>query len=159
MTKAGVLLDTSFFIRLLDDRDPLHPNALGYFKYFLENDFELYISTISVAEYCVRGKLEELPLMNLKILPFNLDHAQKSGIMAKIIFTEKGKMGLSQRNIIPNDTKLFAQADRVKEISFYLSSDSESKKIHQVLRDKGLVNFDFIDLKNPFGETFGVLGF
>ena len=34
--KDKVLLDTSFFIRLLNDEDPLHENALGYFKYFLQ---------------------------------------------------------------------------------------------------------------------------
>lgn len=32
----GVLLDTSFFIRLLNANDPLHNNAMGFFKYFLE---------------------------------------------------------------------------------------------------------------------------
>ena len=32
----SVLLDTSFFIRLLNSEDPLHENAKGYYKYFLE---------------------------------------------------------------------------------------------------------------------------
>jgi predicted nucleic acid-binding protein len=83
MIKQGVLLDTSFFIRLMDESEPLHKNALGYFRYFLESDFELFISTIAIAEYCVRGKLDELPLRNLKILPFNLDHAEKTGELAE----------------------------------------------------------------------------
>lgn len=60
--KHSVLLDTSFFIRLLNDEDPLHSNARGYFKYFLEKEIVLKISTISIAEYCVRGKIDELPL-------------------------------------------------------------------------------------------------
>jgi len=55
--KHSVLLDTSFFIRLLNDEDPLHKNAVGYFKYFLENDIVLKVSTISIAEYCVLGNL------------------------------------------------------------------------------------------------------
>ncbi len=46
----SVLLDTSFFIRLLNDNDSLHKNARDYFKYFLENDITLKISTISIAE-------------------------------------------------------------------------------------------------------------
>lgn len=158
MTKTGVLLDTSFFIRLMDERDPLHHNALGYFKYFLEKDYELFISTIAVAEYCVKGEIDELPLKNLRILPFNLDHAQKSGNLAEIVFREKGKLELSQRAIIPNDTKLFAQANQEKGISFYLSSDFESIKIHQILKEKGAVNFGFIDLRIPYNESFGILG-
>jgi len=86
--KHSVLLDTSFFIRLLNDEDPLHKNALGYFKYFLENDIILKVSTVSVAEYCVLGKLVDLPLKNLQIIPFNLKEAEKTGQFAKIIFSE-----------------------------------------------------------------------
>jgi predicted nucleic acid-binding protein len=157
MIKQGVLLDTSFFIRLMDESEPLHKNALGYFKYFLENDFELFISTIAVAEYCVRGKLDELPLRNLKILPFNLDHADKTGELAEEVFKEKNRLSLSQRNIIPNDTKLFAQAAIEKSIMYYLSSDSESNKIYTLLREKKLINFEFIDLNQSYGEKFGIL--
>lgn len=35
----SVILDTSFMIRLLSASDKLHPNALGYFRYFLERIF------------------------------------------------------------------------------------------------------------------------
>jgi predicted nucleic acid-binding protein len=157
MIKQGVLLDTSFFIRLMDESEPLHKNALGYFKYFLESDFELFISTIAIAEYCVRGKLDELPLRNLKILPFNLDHADKTGELAEVVFKEKNRLSLSQRNIIPNDTKLFAQAAIEERIMYYLSSDSESNKIYTLLREKKLINFEFIDFNHSFGERFGIL--
>ncbi len=85
--KDKVLLDTSFFIRLLNDEDPLHENALEYFKYFLQQKFPLVISTISIAEYCVRGSLDELPLKNLQIIPFNINHAKKTGVFANILFT------------------------------------------------------------------------
>lgn len=34
MEQNCVLLDTSFFIRLLNENDPLHHNALGYFDIF-----------------------------------------------------------------------------------------------------------------------------
>ena len=50
MEQNCVLLDTSFFIRLLNEEDSLHENALGYFKYFLEHDFVIKISTIAIAE-------------------------------------------------------------------------------------------------------------
>jgi len=85
--KHSVLLDTSFFIRLLNDEDELHENALSYYKYFLENDIVLKVSTISIAEYCVFGKLEDLPLKDIQIVPFNLIHAKKTGEFAKIIFS------------------------------------------------------------------------
>lgn len=53
MMPEGFLLDTSFFLRLLNENDPLFMNADDYFKYFLHNSLPLFISTISIAEYCV----------------------------------------------------------------------------------------------------------
>ncbi len=55
MTHKAVLLDTSFFIRFLNEGDPLFKNADSYFRYFLEKEMVMMISTISIAEYCVGG--------------------------------------------------------------------------------------------------------
>ena len=115
------------------------------------------ISTISVAEYCVGGDVHELPLRNLQIVPFNIDHSKRTGEFAKIVFQNKGKLKFKERNIIPNDTKLFAQADCEKTIEFYLSSDNESQKIYNLLRQETAPKFQFIDLNVPYSETFGLL--
>lgn len=119
MTHKAVLLDTSFFLRFLNDNDPLFKNADGYFRYFLEEEIVMMVSTISIAEYCVGGDVHELPLKNLQIVPFNLNHSTRTGEFAKIVFQHKNKLQLKERNIIPNDTKLFAQADTEKLIEFY----------------------------------------
>lgn len=159
MMHKAVLLDTSFFLRFLNDEDPLFNNADGYFRYFIQREIAMVISTISIAEYCVKGNVNELPLRNLQILPFNIDHAKKTGELARYVFDNKNSLRLSHRNIIPNDTKLFAQANQEKAIEFYLSADSESRKIYQLLVDKpenGL-NFTFIDLITPHHEVFGLL--
>lgn len=86
---SGVLLDTSFFIRLLKENDPLFKNANNFFKYFLQKDIKLYLSTISIAEYCVKGQIDELPLKNLFILPFNINHAKVAGEFAKVIYEKR----------------------------------------------------------------------
>lgn len=157
MTHKAVLLDTSFFLRFLNDNDPLFKNADGYFRYFLQKEITMMISTISIAEYCVGGDVHELPLRNLQIVPFNLDHSKRTGEFAKIVFQNKGKLKLKERNIIPNDTKLFAQADCEKAVEFYLSSDTESNKIYNLLRQETTPKFQFIDLNSPHNETFGLL--
>ncbi|MUH35173.1 hypothetical protein D9O36_04915 [Zobellia amurskyensis] len=157
--KHSILLDTSFFIRLLNNEDKLHSNALGYYKYFLENEITLKVSTITIAEYCVLGKLEDLPLLNIQILPFNLNEAQRAGEFAKVIFLEN-KVSLSSlhpRAIIPNDSKLFAQADIDKTITHFVTSDVRSKGTLGLLK-KGLnPKFDIISIDIPFSETFGIL--
>lgn len=157
MTHKAILLDTSFFLRFLNDNDPLFKNADGYFRYFLQKEIKMMVSTISIAEYCVGGDVHELPLRNLQIVPFNLDHSKRTGEFAKIVFQNKGKLKLKERNIIPNDTKLFAQADCEKSIEFYLSSDTESFKIYTLLEREAAPKFQFIDLNVPYNETFGLL--
>lgn len=157
MTHKAVLLDTSFFLRFLNDSDPLFKNADAYFRYFLQKEITMMVSTISIAEYCVGGDVHELPLRNLQIVPFNLDHSKRTGEFAKIVFQNKEKLKLKERNIIPNDTKLFAQADCEKSIEFYLSSDTESYKIFNLLKKEIAPKFQFFDLKTPYNETFGLL--
>ena len=157
MKVSSVLLDTSFFIRFLNDEDPLFKNADGYFRYFLKEEITMMISTISIAEYCVGGDIYELPLKNLQIVPFNLDHSKKTGEFARIVFQNKGKLKLNERNIIPNDTKLFSQADCEKTVEYYLSSDTESLKIYNLLKEETKPKFVFIDLHTPHNEIFGIL--
>lgn len=157
--KNSVLLDTSFFIRLLNDEDALHTNAVGYFKYFLENDIALKVSTITIAEYCVLGKLEDLPLKNIQIVPFNLKDAQKTGEFAKIIFAEN-KISLEKltpRAIIPNDSKLFAQSDLDKTITHFVTSDVRSKNTLSLLKNGTNPKFEIISIDIPYTEAFGIL--
>lgn len=153
----SVLLDTSFFLRFLNENDPLFKNADGYFRYFLKEEITMMISTISIAEYCVGGDIHELPLRNLQIVPFNLDHSKRTGEFARIVFQNKNRLKLNERNIIPNDTKLFSQADCEKSVEFYLSSDTESHKIYSLLKEETNPKFIFIDLKVSHFETFGIL--
>jgi len=159
MNHKAVLLDTSFFLRFLNDEDFLFNNADGYFRYFLQQNIVMVISTISIAEYCVGGDVHELPLKNLQILPFNLDHGKRTGEFARIVFQNRNKLKLNERNIIPNDTKLFAQADTEVAIDYYLSSDRESHKIYTLLKQETNPRFQFINLNTPYAEFFGVLPF
>jgi len=159
--RRAALLDTSFFLRFLNDNSPLFKNADGYFRYFLHNDIDMLISTISIAEYCTGGHIDELPLKNLQIVPFNLNHAQRTGDFAKIAFQAKnaGTIQVNDRKIIPNDTKLFAQADRERAVDFYVSSDTESLKIYTLLKQTIQPKFHFLDLNIPHSEVFGLLDF
>jgi predicted nucleic acid-binding protein len=159
MVHKAVLLDTSFFLRFLNETDPLFSNADNYYKYFLKKDIDLIISTISIAEYCVGGNVNELPLKNLKILPFNIEHAKRTGEFARIVFEKRETLKIRERNIIPNDSKLFAQADVENNISYYITSDSNSLKIFNIIKETTNPKFQFIDLNISCSEIFGELEF
>lgn len=162
MEQNCVLLDTSFFIRLLNEEDLLHENALGYFKYFLDHDFIIKMSTIAVAEYCVRGEADELPLKNILLVPFNFDHAQRAGKMMAEVYAEKKRRGaaIAPRAVVPNDTKMFAQADVEPEINYYGTADAECKKVYDLIKSaEGEVSFRFIDITIPYHTFFGEFDF
>jgi predicted nucleic acid-binding protein len=155
----SVLLDTSFFIRLLNPEDKLHENAKAYFMYFLEKGIDMKISTISIAEFCVKGDIIDLPLKTLKIIPFNYNHAQTAGNFARIIYENKAKQNLEihPRILIPNDTKLFAQADLDDSIDAFVTSDERTQSIIDLLRTSANARFRYIDITNPCNQTFGTL--
>lgn len=159
MEDKCILLDTSFFIRLLNDHDPLHVNALGFYRHFLDKENRMKCSTISVAEYCVGGKIEELPLKNLEILPFNLRHAVTAGEFANAVFTQRNTLTLSNRAVIPNDSKLFAQANVETEIDYFATSDTECIKVFNLLNEKFSLQFKIINIREPFSSVLGVLPF
>ncbi len=161
MTRNNVvMMDTCFFIRMSNANDPLHDNVMEYFRYFINHEYDLRISTIAIAEYCTKGCVNDLPLKNLLPLPFNFDHAICSGKFMREIYKEKSRRGATfgNRLIIPNDTKMFAQAECAK-VQYYLTSDRESKKIYDILRDNRLIGFEFIDISMACGSYFGELPF
>jgi len=159
MNVKCVLLDTSFCIRLLNENDPLHANVVGFYRSFLDNGFRLKLSTISIAEYCVRGKLDEIPLRNFEIMPFNVDHAVKAGEFANITFANKGAIDLPNRLIIPNDNKLFAQAHTEIEVTHFATSDIECMKVYSLLKAITDVDFEVMNIREPFSSVLGVLPF
>ncbi|MCG2760946.1 MAG: hypothetical protein L6407_07015 [Candidatus Delongbacteria bacterium] len=154
-----MMLDTSFCIRLLNPEDKLHFNAKNYFKYFLEHNIVMKLSTIAVAEYCAGGSIKELPLEKVRIVPFNIDHAEKAGKFAKIIFQKNNltQDKLKPRAIIPNDTKLFAQTDLEATVTHFVTCDVECQRIFKMLKAETKVNFDIIDINTPYNEVFGKL--
>lgn len=162
MEQNCVLLDTSFFIRLLNEADPLHDNALDYFRYFLEHDFVVKVSTIAIAEYCVRGDVDELPLKNMLVIPFNYDHAIRAGKMIGEVYAEKQRRGakITPRTVVPNDTKMFAQADVEPDVNFYGTADVECKKVYDMIKAaESSLSFRFIDITIPYHQFFGELKF
>lgn len=155
----GALLDTSFFMRFLNENDPLFHNADSYYKYLLQKEIKLFISTISIAEYCVGGSLDQLPLKNLIVLPFNINHASKAGEFGRLLFEARKdkKLEVNERPIIINDAKLFAQAHIDERINYYLTADTRSNNLYNSIKSKTNLDFSFIDIRNKHSEVFGIL--
>jgi predicted nucleic acid-binding protein len=158
-TVHGVLCDTSYFIRWAKPDDALHPAAQAYLKFLVEGGHELYVSTIALAEYAVRDSIANLPLRYFRVLPFNIDHSQRAGEYARAVFEARKNLPvqLNQRSVIPNDTKLFAQADVMPAITHYLTADRECEKVYTLLKAVFTPQFQFVHLSTPWHQTFGCL--
>ena len=142
MNEQCILLDTSFLIRLVNQNDTLHKSTLEYYKYFLEKKFTLKISTIAIAEYCVKGDVQELPLREIQILPFNFNHAVKAGNLARIVFENRNSFDNFDRKIIPNDSKLFAQAEAETQITKFATADEACIKVYNLLTQNKMIQFE-----------------
>jgi predicted nucleic acid-binding protein len=145
----SVLLDTSFCIRLLKKDESLHQNVIDYFQYFLEQKIELYISTITVAEYSVKDNPDNLPLKMMKIIPFDFFDGRTAGEFHSILLEQKNKPKDIDRNIVKDDCKLIAQLFN-RKIEGYITKDRKSfnQIIRPITETKGF-STELIDLSIP----------
>ncbi|MEL7161417.1 MAG: hypothetical protein AAFN92_11735, partial [Bacteroidota bacterium] len=58
--------------------------------------------------------------------------------------------------VIPNDTKILAQAE-VEQTDYFLARDRNCASVHNMLREAGLLSFDYVDLRTPVAEFRGTL--
>lgn len=154
----SVLLDCSFCIRLLKRDDEFHQNCVDYFKYFIENNVEMYLSTIVVSEYSVGDNPENLLSLNsFRLLEFDFSDAKFSGEFLALL-KSLGKFGdFGERKVVINDIKLFAQIHN-RKIDTYITKDRKSfKKMIEPLKEEFNLKFEVIDLTIPLNSKLGRL--
>lgn len=117
----SILLDTSFLITLADPSRPHHPVAQRYFREAIAHDAPLYLSVIVASEFQVKQAVTDLPLRNLQVLPFNIDHAMTAGNLMRRIQRDPG----DDRLAVKDDVKLLAQAI-CESISHILTEDEST---------------------------------
>lgn len=142
-----VLLDSGFLIRLMNPNEPLHCVALDLFKDYVSSGVTCMVSTVALAEYGVKGDLRYLPTKYLQFLPFQYHHAEVAAMFMRRIIQVKQERGaeIKPRVIIPNDTKMFAQASAETDIFAFVSADAEAKKVYELLEDPG---FEFVNIRD-----------
>ena len=153
----SVLLDTSFCIRLLKSNDPLHKNAKEYFKYFLEQKIEIFLSSIVIAEYSVKDDANNLPLEFVKIIPFDFFDGKTAGEFHSILIDNKDQVTHIERNVIKDDCKLIAQIFN-RKIGAYITKDKKSfTQIIQPITTAKEFAIELLDLEISLKEFKGEL--
>jgi len=155
-----ILLDACFLIGLLDQDSIHHKNAYDFFvRFSSDGNVILKVSTIAISEFSVRADAKLIPA-NVQILPFNYAHAVKAGEFGSVVSKcRKDANDGSSRSIVLNDSKMFAQAE-VEHFDYFVSTDTNALKAYDHLKNKGLANFEFLDVsKVSCCEYFGELDF
>jgi predicted nucleic acid-binding protein len=154
----GVLVDTSFLLRFLNEDDALFGNADAWFKHLLDRNVPMYLSTIAIAEYCVGGSMDQLPLRYMRVLPFNIGHAVRAGAFRAAF--RGAQLAVGERPVITNDVKLFAQADTTPDISHFLTADDTCQRIHTRIVEADLKpSFAIMSIRTPIKEVLGEIDF
>lgn len=154
----SILLDSSFCIRLLKSDADFHKNTVDYFEYFLENDIEIYLSTIVVSEYAVGDDPDNLLSLNVfRLLEFDYADAKTAGSFFAELKGNEVLREAEQRKVIINDIKLFAQIHN-RQIDAYITKDRESlAKMIEPLEKSHNLKFEFVDLSITLNDKLGRL--
>ncbi len=140
----SVLLDTSFLITFSDPNRPNHQVAIAYYKECIARKISMYLSTIVISEFQVKQAINDLPLRNFIVLPFNVDHAMRCGIVIRQMNRDAG----DDRVQVKDDYKLISQCD-CESIDFIFSEDANTlSKYLEKGREIGLVSAKSILLRN-----------
>lgn len=153
-----ILVDNSFCTRLFKTNDNFHQSTVEYFKYFIEQNKELYLSTIIVSEYAVADDPDNLlKTENFRLLEFDYKDACISGQMFSLLKENRDVIQEFGRNVVINDLKLLAQAHS-RNIDAIVSKDKAMyRKMIQPLKEQFGLSVEFIDIAIPLHKKLGRL--
>jgi predicted nucleic acid-binding protein len=148
--RNAVLLDTSFLITLADPRRARHAVAKQYFQHFLSSHMPMVVSSIVVAEFCVRQELSTLPLEQLILLPFTHEDAEVAAS-----FDFKALKGVEKdRQSLKDDLKIIGHA-HARKLGYVITDDAETMfEYCEALRKEGRTHLCGIKLQTGFSLEY-----
>jgi hypothetical protein len=146
--RNGVFLDTSYLITLADPKRERHTVAKRYYQEFLARKMPMAISAIVVAEFCMRQKLETLPLQQLILIPFNHEDAIAAAGLDYKPFQKPGV----DRQSLKDDFKIIGHAQN-RNFGYLVTDDADTMYPYcEALRNAGQVKLRIIKLQSGFTE-------
>ena len=146
----SVLLDTSFLISLSDPVRAHQAVAVTYYRECVSRQVPMYLSTIVISEFQVKQAINDLPMRNFVVLPFNVDHAMSCGLIIRSVARDPE----DDRVRVKDDFKLVAQCD-CESVSHLFTEDANtlSKYLNRA-RNAGLTATKVVLLKDGFDAAW-----
>jgi len=143
-----VAFDTSFLIRLLDQNGDDHQEAKDYFLYYTTEDFQLYLSTVVVAEYGIKENVQKVyALGTFRMMSFSREDAEMTAQFFNLLNPKRKELDLSRR-CVWNDGKILGQAHQ-RKMDYFVSSDRKAKSKVETIQKKIELSFEFVDATIP----------
>ncbi|MDE2417717.1 MAG: hypothetical protein KGN32_07920 [Burkholderiales bacterium] len=137
-------------ISLSDPARPHHDAAMAYYRECARRQVPMYLSTIVISEFQVKQAINDLPLRNFVVLPFNVDHAMRCGLIIRQMPRDAG----DDRVRVKDDFKLLAQCD-CESISHLISEDASTlAKYIDRARESGLATTKVVLLRDGFDAAW-----
>lgn len=153
----SVLIDTSFLIRLLNEKDALHRNAIDFMEHFLGKNVTVFLSSIVIAEYCVKDDFKNIPLDSFRLIAFDHFDAECAGKLRALLLSKREPSIEGERNVVINDIKLLAQIFN-RNIDAFITKDIKFiQKIYEPIRQERNQEIKIINLELPLKECLGTL--
>ena len=147
---VGVVIDTSFLITMAGKERPHHEAARRYWKYFIENEIPIFLSTIVVAEFHLKQEIPPEILRCCVILPFNYDHALLTASLDGLRMRPDG----TERTAVKDDVKIIAQAAK-SDAAYLITDDSRTlARYCDTFKHAGQITFVTITLEGGFDSAF-----
>ena len=110
----------------------------------------MYLSTIVISEFQVKQAINDLPLRNFVVLPFNVDHAMRCGLIIRSMVRDPE----DDRVRVKDDFKLLAQCD-CEAVSHLISEDASTlAKYLDRARETGLAATKVVLLRAGFDAAW-----
>ena len=146
----SVLLDTSFLISLSDPARKHHAVAQQYYRECITRRVPMFLSTVVVSEYSVKQAINDLPLRNFIVLPFNVDHAMACGLLIRAAVLDPS----DDRVRVKDDFKLIAQC-QCDAVSHVFSEDASTlTKYVERMREAGDLGTRAVLLRDGFDAAW-----
>ncbi|WP_210411659.1 hypothetical protein [Rhodoferax sediminis] len=127
-----------------------HTVAVQYYRECVQRQVPMYLSTIVISEFQVKQAINDLPLRNFVVLPFNVDHAMRCGLLIRDLARDPS----DDRVRVKDDFKLMAQCD-CEGIGHVISEDASTlAKYLDRSRESGAVSAKVVLLRNGFDSTW-----
>lgn len=152
--QLSVLIDTSYLITLLDKTRDNNQAALSYQKYFVEQKFELFLSTIVITEFHQKQDIKGVLELNVfNILPYNFEDARATGgIISRYydLVGIKDSFGNQNRAQFKDDFKIIGQAKN-NNVDFIITDDTRTlSKYIETLNNHKVIMTNIIKLRDGF---------